>query len=141
MRNVFPNLYEFKVCKTRIYEFNGSKRKWILRCYKRFLSYELTGNKTDDLTILFNCFQKNNEEKEVAGIIHYLLQYISLLQNFEVIWVIEENTSPLFTYNKTFPDKIDALITKKEIDIDTFNLVLKTALDLKEERERERWLS
>ena len=67
-----------------------------------------------------------------------MLQYISLLQNFEVIWVIEENTSPLFTYNKTFPDKIDALITKKEIDIDTFNLVLKTALDLKEERERER---
>ena len=109
-----------------------------LDAIKAFFNMNLPEIKTDDLTILFNCFQKNNEEKEVAGIIHYLLQYISLLQNFEVIWVIEENTSPLFTYNKTFPDKIDALITKKEIDIDTFNLVLKTALDLKEERERER---
>ena len=109
-----------------------------LDAIKAFFNMNLPEIKTDDLTILFNCFQKNNEEKEVAGIIHYLLQYISLLQNFEVIWVIEENTSPLFTYNKTFPDKIDALITKKEIDVDTFNLVLKTALDLKEERERER---
>lgn len=109
-----------------------------LDAIKAFFNMNLPEIKTDDLTILFNCFQKNNEEKEVAGIVHYLLQYISLLQNFEVIWVIEENTSPLFTYNKTFPDKIDALITKKEIDIDTFNLVLKTALDLKEERERER---
>lgn len=109
-----------------------------LDAIKAFFHMNLPEIKTDDLTILFNCFQKNNEEKEVAGIIHYLLQYISLLQNFEVIWVIEENTSPLFTYNKTFPDKIDALITKKEIDVDTFNLVLKTALDLKEERERER---
>lgn len=109
-----------------------------LDAIKAFFNMNLPEIKTDDLTILFNCFQKNNEEKEVAGIIHYLLQYISLLQNFEVIWIIEENTSPLFTYNKTFPDKIDALITKKEIDVDTFNLVLKTALDLKEERERER---
>ena len=109
-----------------------------LDAIKAFFHMKIPKIKTDDLTILFNCFQKNNEEKEVAGIIHYLLQYISLLQNFEVIWVIEENTSPLFTYNKTFPDKIDALITKKEIDVDTFNLVLKTALDLKEERERER---
>ena len=109
-----------------------------LDAIKAFFHMNLPEIKTDDLTILFNCFQKNNEEKEVAGIIHYLLQYISLLQNFEVIWVIEENTSSLFTYNKTFPDKIDALITKKEIDVDTFNLVLKTALDLKEERERER---
>ena len=109
-----------------------------LDAIKDFFNMNLPEIKTDDLTILFNCFKKNNEEKEVAGIIHYLLQYISLLQNFEVIWVIEENTSPLFTYNKTFPDKIDALITKKEIDVDTFNLVLKTALDLKEERERER---
>ena len=109
-----------------------------LDAIKAFFHMNLPEIKTDDLTILFNCFQKNNEEKEVAGIIHYLLQYISLLQNFEVIWVIEENTYPLFMYNKTFPDKIDALITKKEIDVDTFNLVLKTALDLKEERERER---
>ena len=74
-------------------------------------------------------------EKSLSTIIHYLLGYISLLQQFEITWEIKENIEPTLINNDKYPEKIDHLISSINIDENLFALVLNTALEYKEKRE------
>lgn len=75
-------------------------------------------------------------EHELAELIHYLLRYISVIQHFAIIWEVEENVSPTFIYNRFYPDKINSLLTSKEIDYkEAFPFVLNKALEISETRE------
>lgn len=98
-----------------------------------YLKEKVKEESFDDIFVLFNKYaQMTQDKKDAESIIHYLLNYISIMQSFEVIWQISDVDKPVFTYNKYYPDKIDALNTKKEIDYEaTFDLVLNKAIDLK----------
>ncbi len=102
-----------------------------------YLKEKVKEESLDDIFVLFNKYaQMTQDKKDAESIIHYLLNYISIMQSFEAIWQISDVDKPEFTYNKYYPDKIDALNTKKEIDYEaTFDLVLNKAIDLKEKRE------
>lgn len=102
-----------------------------------YLKEKVKEESLDDIFVLFNKYaQMTQDKKDVESIIHYLLNYISIMQSFEAIWQISDVDKPEFTYNKYYPDKIDALNTKKEIDYEaTFDLVLNKAIDLKEKRQ------
>ena len=102
-----------------------------------YLKEKVKEESLDDIFVLFNKYaQMTQDKKDAESIIHYLLNYISIMQSFEAIWQISDVDKPEFTYNKHYPDKIDALNTKKEIDYEaTFDLVLNKAIDLKEKRE------
>ena len=72
--------------------------------------------------------------KDINAIIYFLLEYISALQHFAVLWQVNNTEEPIITYNETYPDKIDSLYTKETINYKkTFELLLNTALDLKKD--------
>ena len=75
-------------------------------------------------------------EHELAELIHYLLRYISIVQHFAVTWEVEDNVSPTFIYNRFYPDKINSLLTSKEMDYnEVFPFVLNKVLEISETRE------
>ena len=98
---------------------------------------EKTKEESNDVFMLFKVYvSKNPDEQELATIIHYLLNYISIMQEFAVVWEINQSETPNFTYNKYNTDKIDALNTTQKIPYEeTFELVLNKSLELKTERE------
>ena len=70
-----------------------------------------------DVYTLFQEYVKSTTQKEeLEDIIYYLLGYISIIQNFQVNWYINESVEPMLTFNMHYPDKIDGLNTKEEFD-------------------------
>lgn len=90
-----------------------------------------------DIASLFTKYLSTNpHEEELAELIHYLLRYISVMQHFSVIWRLEDNANTAFIYNKLYPDKINSLLTNKEINYqEVFPFVLNKALEISEIRE------
>ena len=90
-----------------------------------------------DLYQLFAKYTKIEDKKNGEMIIHFLLQYISVLQDFALTWKIKNNQHPTFVYNHLYKDKFDSLITSPDFNLnEVFALVLTTAIDLKETEER-----
>ena len=83
------------------------------------------------LEILLDQTYKDNQIKDrlMSQFIFYTLNYLSLLQEFEIIWEIDETlVLPEMKKSKYFPDKIDALITSTKMDfISIFNFVFEEA--------------
>ena len=106
--------------------------------------FELTIGKKEpshDINLLFKeyALTVKNKEMDLAIIIHYLLGYISILQSFQVAWYIEDVEEPTIIFSEQYPNLIDGLKTKEQIDYEkTFELVLNAALDLKEKKEEGR---
>lgn len=72
------------------------------------------------------------KEKGMGNISFYLLWYMAMLQQFEIIWQIEEGPMHL-EESKLYPGKIDKLVTGKNIDYIAVTLfLLEEASKLKE---------
>lgn len=112
----------------------------IINTATNFLASKLHFNEPNpDINTLFIEFsmKKSTNPEEIVMIIYYLLDYISILQHYEIIWEIADVKEPIFTYSKQYPSQIDSLITSKIWDYQkVFALVLNTCIDLKEQREQ-----
>lgn len=134
--NFYMNYHLVKKGYTNIEEIPVEE---IINTIKSFLTSKLKSAE-NDIIILFKKYipAVDDKEKELGIIIHYLLSYISILQHFEIVWYINEVEKPTFTYNEHYPDKIDSLNTSIYIDYEkVFELVLNTAIEMKEKREEE----
>ena len=134
--NFYMNYHLVKKGYTNIEEIPVEE---IINIIKSFLTSKLKSAE-NDIIILFKKYipTVDDKEKELGIIIHYLLSYISILQHFEIVWYINEVEKPTFTYNEHYPDKIDSLNTSIYIDYEkVFELVLNTAIEMKEKREEE----
>lgn len=80
-----------------------------------------------------------NKDQMMANFTFYLLWYMSMLQDFEIIWRIEEVDSPKFLESEFAPGKLDSLVTNKNINyISTFNFAFDKARELKNNESRGR---
>ena len=130
---------EITILQDVVNRFIGKTTEEIINTIKSFLTSKLKSDE-NDIIILFKKYipTVDDKEKELGIIIHYLLSYISILQHFEIVWYINEVEKPTFTYNEHYPDKIDSLNTSIYIDYEkVFELVLNTAIEMKEKREEE----
>lgn len=133
--NFYMNYHLVKKGYTNIEEIPVEE---IINIIESFLASKVKKEQVNDILVLFKEFATmvDDKEKELGIIIHYLLSYISILQHFEIVWYINEVEEPIFTYNKHYPDKIDGLNTSKLIDYEkVFELVVNTAIEMKEKRE------
>lgn len=90
-----------------------------------------------DIYQLFQKYTRIGKKKDLEMIIYFLLGYISTLQSFAITWRITPDQEPIFVYNQFYPEKLDSLITSPNFNLEkVFELVLNTAIDLKEQRER-----
>ena len=102
-----------------------------------FLRMKLCENASmDNVTLLARLESfldsQNNKDQMMANFIFYLLWYMSTLQGFEITWRIEEVDTPTLLDSEYFPEKIDSLVTNRDIDyIGTFSFVLEEIRKLK----------
>ena len=110
----------------------------IVNAINEYLKIQLEKETPVDTILLFqeyeNMLKSLQKPKDINAIIYFLLEYISALQHFAVLWQVNNTEEPIITYNETYPDKIDSLYTKETVDYQkTFELLLNTALDLKKD--------
>ena len=110
---------------------------------KRYVQYKLQYHdhdlSLDELLKKLEALLTEEEKlKTMGNFIHFLLNYFSLLQEFEMVWYIEEVVEPEFRVSEYLCDKYDGLVTSKDIDyIQTFHFVLeKIKVKLEGERQR-----
>ena len=103
-----------------------------------FLSHLSTTEKEDDIYILFHKYLETIPNHDQAGeeIIHYLLSFLSILQEKKIKWQKKENFENAFWFYANNDECIESLNTNNLVDYSkTFNLVLCTLLDLQNKRE------
>ena len=67
----------------------------------------------------------------MANFVFYILWYMTMLQSFDITWRIHDNANMGFEMSEFLPNKIDSLVTSKNINyIDTFNFVFEEAKKL-----------
>jgi len=83
---------------------------------KKYLMVKLyEDNDSKNIDELFTKLESYINERDkirvMGNIIHYLLWYMSLIQNYEIIWYIEDNKAkPIVRESESAPGKIDGLI-------------------------------
>lgn len=90
-----------------------------------------------DVFELFKEYTKIVKSKEdIEDIIYYLLGYISIIQNHQVNWYINESEEPRLSFNIHNPNIVDGLNTQEKFAYDkAFALLLHVALELKNMKE------
>lgn len=82
---------------------------------------------------------QHNKDQMMANFIFYLLWYMSMYQEWEIIWRIEDVDTLYLKESEFAPGKIDSLVTSKDIDyISTFNFVLQEVKKLTNNESRGR---
>lgn len=82
---------------------------------------------------------QHNKDQMLANFIFYLLWYMSMYQEWEIIWRIEDVDTPYLKESEFAPGKIDSLVTSKDIDyISIFNFVLQEVKKLTNNESRGR---
>lgn len=83
--------------------------------------------------------RQHNKDQMMSVFTFYLLWYMSMYQEREIIWRIEDVDIPYLRESKFAPGKIDSLVTKEDIDyVDTFNFVLQEVKKLTNNESRGR---
>lgn len=82
---------------------------------------------------------EEEKQKTMGNLIFFLLECLSMIQGFEIIWSVEEDAvKPYLTMNLYEQDKYDRLVTNKNVDYRiTFNTVF-DAISEKLEKERKK---
>lgn len=92
------------------------------------LNLEKTGEYvlTDLINQIANHIPKDKRQLEMAKLTHFLLNILSGIQDFEIIWYIDkEAKQPYLKRSEFFPDKYDALVSSEDFDyMKTFQIVL-----------------
>ena len=71
---------------------------------------------------------QQNKDQMMAVFTFYLLWIITMHQGFEITWKIDDVEKPLLRASEFYPEKIDSLVTSKNIDyVGTFNFVMSEA--------------
>lgn len=133
--NIFGYMNELFIQKGYVALEEVSKEE-LINGLSLYLTQKVNEQDMDIGSLFTKYLSTKPNEHELAELIHYLLRYISIVQHFAVTWEVEDNVSPTFIYNRFYPDKINSLLTSKEIDYnEVFPFVLNKVLEISETRE------